>query len=265
MGTGESISFAIELLDTFVIEDLKPYIFPLLEDTSLSNKIWALQSYFPLRVYSHEDLLKAIINRNENLMGKQAKIYALSAFRNIENLDVSADLAAQLFNTDKVLRQLSARLIQEIDQNKYLDYKRRLNDRLRVELDRNLEMSDITASTALERLSFFRDLPYSRIHAAPLFWLYNASTIKLSDIDLFTIGLFTNKDHILLVEAGQLILSNNEGFRDEFDPGNICITKGLKSQNYSLKASEGTVIHYMDFNRFLSEIYNHDYLIDYLL
>jgi len=144
MGTGESISFAIELLDTFVIEDLKPYIFPLLVDTSLSNKIWALQSYFPLRVYTQEDLLKAIINRNENLIGKQAKIYALNAFKNLDNLDVSADLAAQLFNTDKILRQLSAKLIQSVDQNKYLDYKRRLNDRLRVELDRHLEMSDLT-------------------------------------------------------------------------------------------------------------------------
>jgi ATP:ADP antiporter, AAA family len=81
LGTGESISFAIELLDTFMFEDLKHYIFPLLEDTSLSNKIWALQSYFPLRIYTSEDMLKAVINRNENLITKQSKIYALNAFR----------------------------------------------------------------------------------------------------------------------------------------------------------------------------------------
>jgi len=103
------------------------------------------------------------------------------------------------------------------------------------------------------------------MHAAPLFWLYNASTIKLSEIDLFTIGIFTNKAHIILVEQGNLTLTNKEGLVEDFETGNICITKGLDSEDYSLVASEGTVIHYLDFNRFLSEIYNHDYLIDYLL
>lgn len=264
-GTGESISFAIELLDTFVIEDLKPYIFPLLEDASLSNKIWALQSYFPLREYTHEELLKAVINRNENIMGKRAKIYALNAFRNLENLDISADLAAQLFNTDKVLRQLSAQLVQEIDGARYMNFRKRLNDKLRVELDRNLEIVASTQSDALERLSFFCDLPYSRIHTAPLFWLYNASTIKLSDIDILSIGLFSGKEHIMLVESGTLTLSGSEGSADVFESGNICITKGINQKEYKLMADGDVVLHYIDYNKFLAELYNHDYLIDFLL
>jgi ATP:ADP antiporter, AAA family len=263
-GTGESISFALELLDTFIADEIKPYIFPLLENTTLSNKIWGLQNYFPLRVYSQEDLLKAIINRNENLIGKQAKIYALSAFNNFENIDVSEDLAAQLFNSDKILRQISAQLIKSIDHNKYVDFRRRMNDKLRVELDRSLELSDLSERNSLDRLAFFKGLPQSRKHAAPLFWLYNSSFIKLSNQNLLDIGIFKGKDHILVIETGNLKQIQSNVLIRQYEAGEICITKGFDQQNYSLMASEGAIIHFIDIHKFLTEIYNFDYLTDFL-
>lgn len=263
-GTGESISFALELLDTFIADEIKPYIFPLLENTTLSNKVRELQNYYPLRVYSHEDLLKAIINRNENLIGKQAKIYALNAFYNLENVDISYDLAAQLFNSDKVLRQLSAQLIQSIDHNRYNNYRKRLSDRLRVELDRNLEMSDVSKKTSMDRLDFFRGLTYSHRHHAPLFWLYNSAFMRLSELDLLEIGIFKGKEHILVIETGNLRLIRSHDLIRQYEPGEICLTKGLYQQNYSLIASEGAIIHFMDYHKFLSEIYNFDYLTDFL-
>ena len=263
VGTGESISFAIELLDTFVIEDLKPYIFPILEDTSLANKIWALQSYFPLREYTVEELLNAIVNRNENLMGKQAKIYALDAHKNLEKLSVTADLTAQLFNTDKVLRQISAALIQSIDQQKYVSAKRRLNDRLRVELDRSIEMGNTTNASILERLAFFSDLPHCKVHVAPLFWLYNSTSLLISDTDILSLGIFSNKDFIILVEKGSLALRNGEVERI-VNPGEIIITKDLHGGEFSLTSAVNTVIHYVEYAKYIAEVYNNEYLIEYL-
>jgi ATP:ADP antiporter, AAA family len=263
-GTGESISFALELLDTFIADEIKPYISPLLENTTLSNKIWGLQNYFPLRVYSQEDLLKAIINRNENLIGKQAKIYALSAFNNFENIGISEDLAAQLFNSDKILRQISAQLIRTIDQNQYVNFRRRLNDKLRVELDRSLEMSVSSERNSMERLTFFKGLSQSKTHAAPLFWLYNSSFLKLSNQNLLDIGLFKGKEHIIVIETGNLKLMHYNELIGKYEPGEIFVTEGIDPQKYTLVASEGAIIHYIDHHKFLSEIYNYDYLTAFL-
>lgn len=265
VGTGESISFAIELMDTFVVEDLKPYIFPVLEDNTLANKVWALQNYFPLRDYNSESLLKSVINRNESLIGKQAKIYALSAFNSIDNLDVSADLVAQLFNTDRILRQLSGHLLQSVDKQKFLEYKLRLTDKFRVELDRSMELTASIGGTAIDRLTFFRELPYSNSRMAPLYWLYNSSTIKVSTVDLLSLGVFLGKRHIVLVEAGSVSLEVNSKAMKQFMPGDIFDVNGIHPVNNEFKVSEGTVLHYIDYNKFVLSMYSYDYLIDYIV
>jgi hypothetical protein len=263
-GTGESISFAIELLDTFVSEDLKPYIFPLLEDASLANKIWALQNYYPLRNYSSEEMLKAIINRNENLITKTTKIYALNAFLGIEDLSISADLVAQLFNSDKILRQLSAQIISKIDQYKFLGYKRRLNDKLRVELDRLLEMSESVGSNALDRLIFYRNhSPFDKF-MAPLFWLYQATVIKLTNTNIFDLGIFKNSNHILLVENGELAHYKENELVNTYVAGDFLVTKGLDPSLDMLKVNESTIVHAIDYAKFSAEFYDNDFLVEYL-
>jgi hypothetical protein len=263
-GTGESISFAIELLDTFVSEDLKPYIFPLLEDASLANKVWALQNYYPLRSYSSEEMLKAIINRNENLITKTAKIYALNAFLSVEDLSISADLAAQLFNSDKILRQLSAQIISKVDQYKYLGYKRRLNDRLRVELDRLMEMSESIGSNALDRLVFYRNhSPFDK-SLAPLFWLYQASVIRLTNTNIFDLGIFKNSNHILLIESGELAHYKENKLVKTYIAGDFLVTKGLDPSLNALSAHESAIVHAIDYSKFSAEFYDNDFLVEYL-
>jgi hypothetical protein len=263
-GTGESISFAIELLDTFVVEDLKPYIFPLLEDASLANKVWALQNYFPLRSYTPEEMLKAIINRNENIITKYAKIYALNAFGNIENLSLSADLTAQLFNTDRVLRQLSAQIVANIDQQQFLGFKKRLNDKLRVELDRMLEMTESVGSNAIDRLSFYRSTSTNDKFLAPLFWLYHAGVVKVTGMNIFEMGLFKNANQILLIETGELTLMQGNQTITTFSEGDIVVTNGLDPSANSLVVKNSVIIHFVDFAKFEAELYDNDFLTEYI-
>ena len=266
-GTGQSISFAIELLDTFVVEDLKPYIFPLLEDSSLANKIWALQNYFPLKVYSTtEELLNALLNRSENLIGKQTKIFALNALGSLGMNDASADLIAQLFNSDRVLRQMSAQLIQSIDKQKYMDCKKRLSDKLRVDLDRRLEQLDSHGVTTMERFSFLKDKFSKSYHMAPLYWLYNSSTIRLAaGTDILKHVVFKGHEHILLVEYGELEHTTSTGGSQLLVEGDVVVTSGLSSENQTLVVNKSAVVHYMDYHQLLKEAYNSDFIIAYLL
>lgn len=263
-GTGESISFAIELLDTFISEDLKAYIFPILEDSSLANKVWALQNYFPLRQYSQEEMLQAVINRNENIITKTAKIYALNAFNSIDDLTISADLTAQLFNNDKILRQLSAKIISEIDNHKFLVYKKRLNDKLRVELDRIMETSEKIGADSLDRIRFYRSIDLLKNKMAWFYWLYNASIEKLTEVNIFELAIFKNAKHLIIVESGEINLVEQGKIIKTFGPGDLISTKNLDANSITLLAKNEVIIHFIEYSRFAAELYDKDFLVECL-
>jgi len=264
-GTGQSISFAVELLDTFMDEDMKPYIVPLLEDTSIINKIWALENYFPLRHFSPEELLKAIINRDNNLISKQAKIYALNSFQYIENRSVSSDLVAQLFNTDKYLRQLSAQIIEGISRDEYLNCKKRLNDKLRVELDRLMDLSRITNRNVIDRINF-----YKSVHSKSIAWsnllfiLYNASVTRQNPGVFSEVELFKGKPMLLYIEQGKVSVTNQSNEFVEFSEGSILNTSKFDQNIYKISIIEESVIHYIEIEKFVGSMYDNEFLAQYI-
>ncbi len=264
-GTGQSISFAVELIDTFVDEDIKPYIIPLLEDTSISNKIWSLENYFPLRVYDTEKLIKAIINRDNNLIGKQAKIFALNAFQFLENPGVSADLVSQLFNADKVLSLISAQIIEGIDQPQYFNCKKRLSDKLRVELDKQINLFRAAGISATDRINFFKTLFKGNTEEKDiLYLLYHSTAIKVDKKDLLTLELFKDKPYIMFIESGGAALFNGEEEVSSFVSGDTINTLHKNKLPWRLITRDNTIIHYIEYYKLLTCIYDHEFLIKYI-
>jgi ATP/ADP translocase len=264
-GTGQSISFAVELIDTFVEEDIKPYIVPLLEDNSISNKIWALQNYFPLREFDTDGLLKAIINRDNNLIGKQAKIFALNAFQHIDSSTISTDLVAQMFTTDKILRQISAQIIEGIDKPQYLNAKRRLNDRLRVELDKQLSTIQSTGLSATDRINFFKTcFKGSAEERDILFMLYQSTAIKVNQANILNLDLFKDKAYIMFVESGGAYLFNGDEQVMTFDIGDTINTYNRNKQPWRLITQDNTIIHFVEYDKVISSIYDNDYMVRYI-
>ncbi len=264
-GTGQSIAFAVELIDTFVEEDIKPYIVPLLEDNSISNKIWALQNYFPLREFDTDGLLKAVINRDNNLIGKQAKIYALNAFEHLEKFDLSADLVAQMFNTDKVLRQISAQLIEQVDSNHYLSTKKRLGDKLRVELDKQLSNLQVTGLTATDRINFFKTCFNGTADERDiLFLLYQSNALRLNQTNIIELELFKDKSHIIFIEKGGVSLYQGEELVATYKIGEAISTLNKSKQPWRLIAQNNTVIHYIDYDKVANSIYDNNFLVKYI-
>lgn len=264
-GTGESIAFAVELIDTFVEEDIKPYIVPLLEDNSISNKIWALQNYFPLRELDADGLLKAVINRDNNLIGKQAKIYALNAFQYLDDFSLSADLVAQMFNTDKVLRQISAQLIEQIDSSQYLKTKKRLGDKLRVELDRQLSNLKTTGLTANDKINFYKTCFNGNAEDEDvIFMLYQSNVIKLSNLNILDLEIFKDKSYVMFIETGAIKLYNSERLEKSFGVGESVNTNNFKGKDWKLIPEQGTVIHFIDYEKIVNSIYDNDFLVKYI-
>lgn len=263
-GTGQSISYAVELLDTFMAEDLKPYIVPLLEDTSITNKLWALESYFPLRHLTSEELLKAIINRDNNLIGKQSKIYALSAFQYIEGRTISVDLVAQLFNTDKYLRQISAQIIEGINREEYLSCKKRLSDKLRVELDRLMEISRSTNSSVVDRINFYKTVHPGNIEwNSLLFILYHSTVVRLKAANFEEIDIFSGKSLLLFVEKGKIVVTDLGNQVKEYQAGSIVNTFRL-DRNWKLRVEEESILHYIELDKLVGSMYDNEYLVQYV-
>ncbi len=128
-GTTEGIGYAIELLDIFIAEELKPKLFPILEDNSLSDKIRQLEPYFPVADYSNEGLIRQIINRNYNYTNRWTKACAIMAALKVEEPKISDDLIAILFNQDNLLRQSAAWVIYNISEEVYHECTNRIPEK----------------------------------------------------------------------------------------------------------------------------------------
>jgi AAA family ATP:ADP antiporter len=135
-GTTESVSFAVEMLDIFVAEELKPKLFPVMDDLKVEDKLDKLHSFYaPETFESYEDLLIQIVNRDYNRMNRYTKALALYRLSELSKV-ISMDLVANLFNPDYLLLQTAAYTIYQIDKPAYQEHTRRLKSNIKKELDK---------------------------------------------------------------------------------------------------------------------------------
>lgn len=125
-GSSESISYAVELLELFVNEEIKPYLFPLLEDIPGYERVKRLSNYYPLRKLETDELLKSIINRDINYLSRWTKVCAIYSYNYVDYFESSYTLKAQIFNTDLLLRETTSELLYKLDKKTFLNCLQRL-------------------------------------------------------------------------------------------------------------------------------------------
>lgn len=136
-GTTDSITFAVEMLDVFVEEELKPKLIPVLDELKMEERLARLLNYFPPEDFdSYYDLLLQIINRDYNRIDRYTKALAIYRIASIEEAQVSADLIANLFNPDNLLRQTAAFTMFRLDRERYHLHSKRLQPATKKELDK---------------------------------------------------------------------------------------------------------------------------------
>ncbi len=138
ISTTESISFAIEMLDVFVSESLKPKLIPILDEMKPVDKLAKLQNHYPPEFFeSYEDLLLQIINRDYNRVNRYTKALAMYRISQLSK-QVTMDMIANLFNTDSLLLQTAAYAIYSIDKEAYQKHTKRLKPLTKKELDKSI-------------------------------------------------------------------------------------------------------------------------------
>lgn len=135
-GTSESITFAVEMLDIFVEEELKPKLIPIVDELKTTERLARLQNHYPPEDFdSYEDLLLQIINRDYNRINRYTKALAMYRFSQLSG-HVTADLIANLFNPDPLLLQTAAFAMYNINKDSYHEHTKRLKPGTKKELDK---------------------------------------------------------------------------------------------------------------------------------
>jgi hypothetical protein len=142
-GTPDSIQYALELLDLFVDQDLKPKLIPLLDDSSVSDKLEQLQIYFPRESYNHIQTINYILNRDFNYNNRWTKACAVHSTAYINDFRVSRGLLSQMFNQDKLLQETTAWVVYNKDKHAYQTVSDRLPYRDKKFLDSAIENNQL--------------------------------------------------------------------------------------------------------------------------
>ncbi|MFY0608260.1 MAG: cyclic nucleotide-binding domain-containing protein [Cyclobacteriaceae bacterium] len=136
-GTEDGITFAVEMMDIFVEEELKPKLIPIMDEMKVEDRLGHLENHFPPEDFeSYYDLLLQIVNRDYNRINRYTKALALYKIQLIEEAKVSPDLIANLFNPDYLLLETAAYTIYKIDEEAYHTHTKRLRPGIKKELDK---------------------------------------------------------------------------------------------------------------------------------
>lgn len=131
--------FAIELLDMFLDESLKPILFPLLEDIPVTQKIAKLQNYFPRITFDHTEVLKHLITRDYRYTNRWTRACAMFALAHVDQLEDKQELVANLFHEDELLRETAAWALYKLDKNLFDQVSPRLHADIKEHLEAKLD------------------------------------------------------------------------------------------------------------------------------
>jgi len=136
--TSEGVTYAIELLDVLLSDDLKQKIIPILDDISDIDKIKKLQVFYPRSKLSTQLVLKFLINRDFTQSNRWTKACAIYQIGRLKIKDFKFDLIANLFNPDKMVMEMAAWGLYNIDPDLYKEHTLRLSREVKEALDNKI-------------------------------------------------------------------------------------------------------------------------------
>jgi HEAT repeat protein len=159
-GTTEGTTYAIELLDVFLSDQLKQRVIPVLDDLSITEKNTRLEVFYPRIKLDEKLVLKFLINRDYTQTNRWTKACVLKQIGKKRIADFSLDLIAQIFNPDKLVREIAAWSLYQITPFEYHQSTLRLGEDKKRELDTVILASGTNSRLMLfEIASFYYSIP----------------------------------------------------------------------------------------------------------
>jgi hypothetical protein len=162
-GTPEGITYAIELLDVFLSEQLKQRVIPILDDLNDNERINRLEYFYPRVKLDDKLVLKFLINRDFTQSNRWTKACVLFQIGVLKIYDFKLDLIAQLFNPDPLVKEVSAWALYQINPDEYHKHARRLGEGAKRDIDNLIvhgkKMTRFNRVLFFQKVSVFEHVP----------------------------------------------------------------------------------------------------------
>ncbi len=212
--TSEGNTFALELLDIFISPDLKPKLFPLLDDIETQEKLIKLQHFYPRQSYDEATTYNFLLNRDYNNINRWTKACALYALKYSKKDEVINSIIAQMFNPDNLLSELAASIIIEDNKKIYESITERLvlqNRDFRLIMDR----IEKTLPLKFDMCRFFADGDSFRflggLHISQI--IDKAELLEMNPGDDIIIK---DDQYVYYVLSGSPLIITESGFQSNF-------------------------------------------------
>lgn len=254
-GTVEGVTYAVELLDVFLSEQLKQRVIPVLDDLAISEKIKRLEIFYPRVQLDKKLVLKYLINREFTQSNRWTKAAVLHRIGVQKVEEFTMDLIAQLFNPDMLICETAAWSLHQINVESYKSNVVRLSDDIKRALD-NAVVDKGNKSTILtyDKVLFFQNIPlFEGMAGLTLSYLADLSkTVMLNKEQILSIDEKQNND-FYIVFKGQVEYYEKSQLTTEYIPGQF-IGERLSLPGYVnssvLKAKEDVVLLKFNKDRF---------------
>jgi ATP:ADP antiporter, AAA family len=162
-GTADGITFAIELLDVFLTDQLKQRVIPVLDDLTEVERINRLEDFYPRVKLDSKLVLKFVINRDFTQSNRWTKACVMFQIGMQRIADFKLDLIAQLFNPDVFIREVSAWALYQVNALEYENNTKRLGAQVKRDLDNLIihsrKMMGFEKVLFFQKISIFETIP----------------------------------------------------------------------------------------------------------
>ncbi len=178
-GSSESTAYALEIMDLLVSDELKPLVFPLLEDLAYSQVLRRLEASYSRQNLEPLDRLSLLINRDYDRIGIWTRACAVEAVGELSS-EIVPDLVASLFHPNPVIHEVAARTMLKLDPEGYRRRRKTLPYEAREGLDYVIGseggLEHWESRSVFGRARFLRSLPaFSALPSETLIGLATAS------------------------------------------------------------------------------------------
>lgn len=275
-GNPDNIAFAMELLDLFIDQELKPKLLPLLDDSPVPDKLKSLQIFYPRESYNPVQVINYILNRDFNLNNRWTKACAIHASAYIADFRISRGLVAQMFNRDKLLQETAAWVIYNKDKKAYEAIVERLPERDKKFLDSAIENNRLLDGLNdgfflwIEKVMFIKQLPaFKNIHGVLLSDLADKITpYDLSMGERIKLATDDYQNPVIIAAHGEIKLFSGDRELRQMKKGEVygdLFQNGTVERPTQLTASERSVVFAINLMDFYYVMANHHELVQGLI
>ncbi len=275
-GDPDGITYALELMDIFIDNDLKPKLFPLFDDKPVAEKLEELQVYFPRETYNPIQVINYILNRDFNQNNRWTKMCAIHAAAYLPEFRVSRGLIAQLFNRDRLLQETAAWVIYNKDKAAYQTVVNRLPLKDKKFLDGSIENNQLLDGLddgfflGIEMVFFLKEIKaFQNIAGVMLSDLVDKITpLELRPGEKVSFSAGNLDTPLLMVAHGEVRLQLDEHVVQVMKKGDVygdLFQDAPAPQANTVIANERSIVFRISLTEFYFVIANHHELVQRLI